>query len=129
MQHAWLRLPAVLLILTLAAPLMADEHGKDMKGDDTEASTKEEAAEARPERRHIRTYRERINRITREPLRKEIPEPTHRTPEDRQWRGIRDARPIIARKRTFPRHPKMTRWDHVKQVARGPITRPPEEDR
>lgn len=97
------------------------EEGKD---EATSPRTREEAAEARPQRRGNKTYRERINTVAREPLRKEVPDGP-RTPEERRWSGVRDARPLVARKRTHPPRPEITRFDHVKMVARGPITRPP----
>jgi hypothetical protein len=86
--------------------------------------TREEAAEARPERRGGGlTYRERINMITRKPLRKDRAE-APRDQAERYWRGVRDARPIIARKRTGPPDEDRTRWEHVQEVARGPIRMP-----
>lgn len=110
----------VLLAVALVAPLGAAEEAEK-----TDAiQTKEDAAKARPERRGNLTYRERINMVTREPLRKTVPDGP-RTAEDRLSSGVRDARPLVARKRVRPPKPRVSRWDHVLQVARGPITRPP----
>ena len=66
-------------------------------------------------------YRDRIDRISRKKLNKNYPQEKR---EWDYWRGVRDQRPLMARKRTQAQPVRLTRWQQVLTVARGPITQP-----
>jgi hypothetical protein len=77
-----------------------------------------------------KSYKERINLVARKPLRRDIEEVKSwdRTSWNgfTTWQGVRDERPIIARK-TMGFHdprPHRTRMERVLLVSRGPIRGP-----
>jgi len=101
------------------------ETGAQAPVENDEILEKGEVWEVNPDGRTKRTYRDKINLITRKPLRK--------TESDRVYvvdseTGRYATRNIVARKRTSTRLTRegKSRWEHVLAVARGPITRPPE---
>ena len=125
--HA-LALGTIAALCLLGLPLRAEEEQPAGRAEAKAAkpappATRAEAEASRPARRGIHAYRERINLVSRKPLRKEIPAGA-RTPDERQWSGIRDARPLVARKRTHPPRVYVKQFEHVKTVARGPIPFP-----
>jgi hypothetical protein len=112
-------LVALALFLVLAAPVAAEEQPsgrEEAKGETEQAAEDAEYYNPRP-----RTYRERINLIARKPMRKEDRKVVREgQPEER--RGVRVQ---ISRKRPAPDPgDRKSRFDHVKEVARGPIRQP-----
>lgn len=109
-----------------AQTAMSSRHGDDMQHDRSMPRTQENAMEPR-EQLGQKTYKERINTVARGPLRHDL---DYIDSRDRwswhghtQWQGIRDKRPIIARK-TLGFHdprPHVPRHERVMRVSRGPI--------
>ncbi|MEM7245246.1 MAG: hypothetical protein AAF533_07865 [Acidobacteriota bacterium] len=110
-------------------------HGHDHAGHDHEVNlghyNAPERREAHGESLPTKTYKQRINTIARTPMRHDIEYLKTRDREHwnghHQWRGIRDQRPMVARKTTGfkDRRPHRTRRERVLLVGRGPIQGPP----
>ena len=110
---------AVALFLVVAAPLAAGDQPtgrEEAKAGDAEQGAEDaEYYKPRP-----KTYRERINLIARKPLEKE----DRKVVRESQPPGRRGVRVAISRKRTQEPKARKSRFDHVKEVARGPIRQP-----
>jgi hypothetical protein len=110
----------VALFLVVAAPLAAGDQPTGRE--EAKAGEAEQAAEdAEYYKPRPKTYRERINLIARKPMRKEDRKVVREgQPEER--RGVRVQ---ISRKRPAPDPgERKSRFDHVKEIARGPIRQP-----
>lgn len=117
-----------LLIATAAA---ADDHSQTRGSMSTQSKSDSGMMEdgREPPLGH-KTWKERINTVARKPLRHDIQwlDSRDRTEwrDHEVWHGIRDERPLIARKTTGfhePR-PNKTRRERVLTISRGPIQGP-----
>lgn len=78
----------------------------------------------------VKTWKQRINTVARRPLRHDIKWIDSRDRvswgEEETWRGIRDERPMIARKTHGFKEKRghLTRRERVTRISRGPIQGP-----
>ena len=104
--------------LAAAAPALADDAATPPSASSEEMGVGE------------KRYKERINTVARAPRRHDVEYINGRDRtswgEFTQWYGIRDARPLIARKTLgfHERNPHATRWERVRIVSRGPLRGP-----
>ena len=116
-----------LLIATAAA---ADDHMQTQGSMGTQMSDSGSMEDGQSPKLGHKTWKERINTNARKPLRHDIEwlDSRDRTSyQDFQvWQGIRDERPLIARKTTGFHEPRphKTRRERVLTISRGPIQGP-----
>ena len=124
----------VSLATLVAAETKAPCHKKGMKSpcakvDCPKGCECKKAKASRPDRIHKgqrnKTWRERINTVARHPEGKDKVYPQqYETPsplEHHEWRGVRDLRPLVARKLVRPKKVRKTREERVDIISRGPI--------
>ena len=117
--------------LLIATAATADDHSQTQGSMGTQSMSDSGMMEdgQEPKLGH-KTWKERINTIARKPLRHDIEwlDSRDRTEwQDHQvWQGIRDERPLIARKTTGFHEPRphKTRRERVLTISRGPIQGP-----
>jgi len=130
-----LALAALLLVPSLALRAEEKKEGKEKKKEETTQGAKDPAMpetwpEPEPPRRGTLTYRERKNLITRKPMRAEGPPRQPRTSAEREYPGLRDSRPVIARKVDWFAYQHSPRAIHVDRMGRTMIQGPikPEDE-
>ena len=114
MKSLWMRMSALVIAFSLAAPVLAAEEKKD------EVRIPLKGVIQGPIGSGSKTYRERINRVSRRTLRKDPPA-DYQIVIDEDGNEIRRRSPVVARKTTRLRRKRVTRWEHTLQTARGPI--------
>ena len=115
MKSLWMRLSALVIALFLASPMIAAE---EKKADDGRIPSK--GVIEGPIGSGSKSYRERVNRVSRRTLRKDAPT-DYQIVEDAEGNKVRRRSPVVARKTTKVRRTRVTRWEHTLQTARGPI--------
>ena len=124
---AWTILTVLALVLVAAAPAPCEEQPTGRK--EAMKESRDQTApttQAEPKEPHGHSYREKINLIAREPLRKIVP-PTVPPSGERSEKGPKQIRPLIARhpvKAMDEQRGLRHRKNHVYDIARGPIRQP-----
>ena len=114
--------------ILLASAAAADETATTTASDDSATAESNEGAAKEPHGKlGEKKYKARINLIARKPLRHDVPyyESLDRQEWDGKspWQGVRDGRPMVARKIMGfhdPR-PHRTRMERILMLSRGPI--------
>lgn len=124
MKRFWIQFSVFAVALALVAPLAAgDEKERDAKEEKDRKEMPQVGTTEGSVGTGEKSYREKINLVTRKPLRK-----TRDYDRDTGWEdgapGENQRRNVIARKRTKPRRGIHDRWYHTLQTARGPVRHP-----